>query len=58
MAEDEIIRANSTGLIIFNPKNLADRIKGMANTHKSREQKIAERHMYIAQNKGVDSLQN
>ena len=58
MTDDEIIRANSTGLIIYNPKNLADRIKGMANTHKTREQKIAERHMYIAQNKGVDSLQN
>ena len=24
----EIIRTNSTGLVIYNPKNLADRIKG------------------------------
>ena len=29
--EAEIIRTNSTGLTIYNPKNLADRIKGMKN---------------------------
>ena len=27
----EIIRTNSTGLVIYNPKNLAERIKGMKN---------------------------
>ena len=37
----EIIRTNSTGLVIYNPKNLADRIKGMKNKNISREQKIA-----------------
>ena len=38
----EIIRTNSTGLTIFNPKNLADRIKGMKNKKKeTREEKIA-----------------
>ena len=37
----EIIRTNSTGLVIYNPKNLADRIKGMKNKSISREQKIA-----------------
>ena len=42
----EIIRTNSTGLIIYNPKNLADRIKGMKNKEKTREQKIAERVAY------------
>jgi len=42
----EIIRTNSTGLIIYNPKNLADRIKGMKNKSISREQKIALRKAY------------
>ena len=37
----EIIRTNSTGLVIYNPKNLAERIKGMKNKSISREQKIA-----------------
>ena len=31
----EIIRSNSTGLVIYNPKNLADRIKGMKNKNLS-----------------------
>jgi hypothetical protein len=44
--EAEIIRTNSTGLTIFNPKNLAARIKAMKNTEKTREQKIAERIIY------------
>ena len=44
--EAEIIRTNSTGLTIFNPKNLAARIKGMKNKTKTREQKIAERVAY------------
>ena len=44
--EAEIIRTNSTGLTIYNPKNLADRIKAMKNTEKTREQKIAERLVY------------
>ena len=42
----EIIKTNSTGLVIYNPKNLADRIKGMKNKTKTREQKIAERIAY------------
>jgi len=45
----EIIRTNSTGLVIYNPKNLADRIKGMKNKEKTREQKIAERVAYMSQ---------
>ena len=47
----EIIRTNSSGLIIYNPKNLAQRIKGMKNTQKTREQKIAERVAYMQQQK-------
>ena len=40
--EAEIIRTNSTGLTIYNPKNLADRIKGMKNKkEQTREEKIA-----------------
>jgi hypothetical protein len=40
--DSEIIRTDSMGLTIFNPKNLADRIKGMKNKVKqSREEKIA-----------------
>ena len=45
----EIIRTNSTGLVIYNPKNLADRIKGMKNKSISREQKIAARLKYNQQ---------
>jgi hypothetical protein len=44
--EDEVIRCNSTGLVIYNPKNLAERIKGMKNKNVTREQKIKERLMY------------
>jgi len=40
--ESEIVRTDSMGLTIFNPKNLADRIKGMKNKKKeTREEKIA-----------------
>ena len=46
----EIIRCNSTGLTIYNPKNLADRIKGMKNKKaKTKAQKIAERILYEQQ---------
>ena len=45
----EIIRTNSTGLVIYNPKNLAERIKGMKNKSISREQKIALRKAYDTQ---------
>ena len=42
----EIIRTNSTGLVIYNPKNLAERIKGMKNKNVSRKDKIAARLKY------------
>ena len=45
----EIIRTNSTGLVIYNPKNLAERIKGMKNRNISREEKIAARLKYNQQ---------
>ena len=44
--EDEVIRCNSTGLVIYNPKNLAERIKGMKNKNGSREEKILARQEY------------
>ena len=51
ITDAEIIRTNSTGLVIYNPKNLAERIKGMKNTTITREQKIALRQQYEANNK-------
>jgi hypothetical protein len=45
----EIIRCNSTGLVIYNPKNLADRVKGMKNKSVSRDQKILARKLYDQQ---------
>ena len=49
--EDEVIRCNSSGLVIYNPKNLADRIKGMKNKTITREQKIALRMKYEREDK-------
>jgi len=55
ITDAEIIRTNSTGLTIYNPKNLADRIKGMKNKReKTREEKIAERILYETNNQGVN----
>jgi len=50
ITDAEIIRTNSTGLTIYNPKNLADRIKGMKNKRvKTKAEKIAERLLYEQQ---------
>jgi len=46
--EAELIRTNSTGLTIYNPTNLAERIKGMKNKNMSREAKILARKKYEA----------
>jgi len=46
ISDAEIIRTNSTGLVIYNPKNLADRIKGMKNKTQTREDKIRARMLY------------
>ena len=52
----EIIRTNSTGLTIYNPKNLADRIKGMKNKkEQTREEKIKARLLY-EQNQAENSI--
>jgi hypothetical protein len=47
----EIIRTNSTGLAIYNPVNAAQMLKSMKNKNVSREDKIAFRKVYEAQNK-------
>ena len=53
--EAEIIRTNSTGLTIYNPKNLADRVKGMKNKReKTRAEKIAERLLYEEKNQATN----
>ena len=52
--DTEIIRTNSTGLVIYNPKNLAERIKGMKNKNFSREDKIKARLLYEAQSQVVN----
>jgi hypothetical protein len=49
ITDHEIIRTNSTGLVIYNPKNLAERIKGMKNKNSSREDKIKARLLYEKQ---------
>jgi len=45
----EIIRTNSTGLVMYNPKNAAEMLKSMKNKSQSREQKIAARLIYNQQ---------
>ena len=45
----EIIRTNSTGLVIYNPKNLAERVKAMKNKNQSRKDKILARMEYEKQ---------
>jgi len=49
ITDAEIVRTNSTGLVIYNPKNLAERIKGMKNKNSSREDKIKARLLYEKQ---------
>jgi hypothetical protein len=55
MSDAELIRCNSGGLVIYNPKNLAERIKGMKNKNFSREDKIKARLLY-EQNQAENSL--
>jgi hypothetical protein len=51
----EIIQTNSTGLTIFNPKNLADRIKGMKNVKKqTTQEKILARMEYERQAESIN----
>jgi hypothetical protein len=54
ITDAEIIRTNSTGLVIYNPKNLAERIKGMKNKNQSRADKIKARLLY--ENNNAESV--
>jgi len=45
----EIIRTNSTGLVMYNPKNAAEMLKSMKNKSQSRAQKILARQQYDKQ---------
>jgi len=47
--EAEIIRCNSSGLMIYNPKNAAQMLKSMKNKNQTREEKIAARIKYNQQ---------
>jgi len=47
--EAEIIRTNSTGLTLYNPKNAAEMLKSMKNKNVSREDKILARVEYEKQ---------
>ena len=44
--EAEIIRCNSSGLMIYNPKNAAEMLKSMKNKNQTREEKILARIKY------------
>ena len=49
--EAEIIRTNSTGLTLYNPKNAAEMLKSMKNKNVSRKDKILARIKYEEQAK-------
>jgi hypothetical protein len=46
ITDAEVIRCNSSGLTIYNPKNAAEMLKSMKNKNISRDQKIADRALY------------
>jgi len=52
--EAEIIRCNSSGLMIYNPKNASQMLKAMKNKSVTREEKIAFRKQYEAQSEVVN----
>ena len=49
LSDAELIRCNSGGLVIYNPKHLAERIKGMKNKNVSRADKMRQRVLYEKQ---------
>ena len=51
----EIIRTNSTGLVMYNPKNAAEMLKSMKNKTKTREQKLADRIAYETKKRLADA---
>ena len=51
ITDAEIIRTNSTGLALYNPKNAAEMLKSMKNKTQTRKDKIAARLLYEKQAK-------
>ena len=51
LTDAEIIRTNSTGLALYNPKNAAEMLKSMKNKNVSRKDKILARIKYEEQAK-------
>ena len=51
--EADIIRCNSSGLTIYNPKSASEHLKAMKNKNHSREDKIKARILYESQQSGV-----
>ena len=49
ITDAEVVRCNSSGLTIYNPKNAAEMLKSMKNTTISRDQKILAREEYEKQ---------
>ena len=43
------LEPNTTGLVMYNPKNAAEMLKSMKNKSQSRDQKIALRRIYDQQ---------
>jgi len=54
--EAEIIRVNSTGLTLYNPKNASEMLKSMKNLNVSREDKILARVEYEKQQKQEQAI--
>ena len=52
--EAEIIRCNSSGLMIYNPKNASQMLKAMKNKNVSREAKILARQEYERKQQGMN----
>ena len=52
--EAEILRCNSSGLTIYNPKSASEHLKAMKNKNFSREDKIKARLLYEAQSQVVN----
>ena len=54
IVEAEIIRCNSSGLMIYNPKNASQMLKAMKNKNVSREAKILARQEYERKQQGMN----
>jgi hypothetical protein len=53
ITEADIIRCNSSGLTIYNPKSASEHLKAMKNKNVTREDKIKARILYENAQSGV-----